>query len=40
MKKGQYDKYYGNDYQNMNPTAKARESWTDSPAEKTEQPEY
>jgi hypothetical protein len=37
--KMQYDKYYGDNDQNVDPTAGLREAWTDVPAEKAEQPQ-
>jgi hypothetical protein len=38
LKEVQYDKYYSDHEQNMDPTAGAREPWTYVPTEKTEQP--
>jgi hypothetical protein len=36
----QYDEYDGDDDQNVDPIANAREAWTDVPTEKAEQPQY
>jgi len=38
-KEFQYDKYDGDNDQNMNPITGAREAWTDVPTEKAEQPQ-
>ena len=39
-KKLQYEEYDGDNDQNMDPTAGAREAWTYVPTEKAEQPQY
>jgi len=38
VKQSQYDEDDGNNDQNMDPTTKLWESWTDSPTKETEQP--
>jgi len=35
----QYDEYYGDNDQSMDPTACLRETWTDVPTEKAKQPQ-
>jgi hypothetical protein len=40
VKELQYDEYDDDNDQNMNPTAGAREPWTNVPSEKSEQPQY
>jgi hypothetical protein len=39
MQKGQNNQYDGNNDQGMDPTAGLREPWTDSAAEKAQQPQ-
>jgi hypothetical protein len=39
VKQAQYDEYYRDDEQGMDPTAGVREAWTDALPEETERPQ-